>query len=77
MINPEFSNQQSENTEDSGQARETAMALCTMGVGGGFGATPAVALAYAVVAAVLFGLSKSSDLIPVSHPETPLAAPAE
>jgi adenine/guanine/hypoxanthine permease len=48
-----------------------------VGIGGGFGVTPAVALAYAVVAAVFFGLSKSSELFPASHRETPLAAPAE
>ncbi len=49
-----------------------------VGVGGGLGVTPAVALAYAVVAAGFFALGKfglSEDY--VSHPETPLAAPAE
>jgi AGZA family xanthine/uracil permease-like MFS transporter len=47
-----------------------------VGIGGGLGVTPAVALAYAVVAAVLLGLTKS-DTIPVLHSETPVAAPAE
>jgi AGZA family xanthine/uracil permease-like MFS transporter len=47
-----------------------------VGIGGGLGVTPAVALSYAVVAAMLLGLAKS-DSIPVSHSETPLAAPAE
>jgi len=50
----------------------------SVGVGGGLGVTPAVALAYAVVAAGFFALGKfglSEDY--VSHPETPLAAPAE
>src|SRR6201988_2735714 len=47
-----------------------------VGIGGGLGVTPAVALAYAVVAARLLGLAKS-DSIPVSHSETRLAAPAE
>jgi AGZA family xanthine/uracil permease-like MFS transporter len=47
-----------------------------VGIGGGLGVTPAVALAYAVVAAMLLGLAKS-DSIPVSHSETRLAAPAE
>src|SRR5882757_3899980 len=37
-----------------------------VGIGGGFGVTPAVALAYAVVAAMLLGLAKS-DSIAVSH----------
>jgi AGZA family xanthine/uracil permease-like MFS transporter len=47
-----------------------------VGIGGGLGVTPGVALAYAVVAAMLLGLAKS-DSIAVSHSETPLAAPAE
>jgi len=47
-----------------------------VGIGGGLGVTPTVALAYAVVAAMLLGLAKS-DSIAVSHLETPLAAPAE
>jgi adenine/guanine/hypoxanthine permease len=47
-----------------------------VGIGGGLGVTPTVALAYAVVAAMLLGLAKS-DSIAVSHSETPLAAPAE
>jgi AGZA family xanthine/uracil permease-like MFS transporter len=49
-----------------------------VGIGGGLGVTPAVALAYAVVAAGFFALGRlgtSSDSF--SHPEMPLAAPAE
>ncbi len=49
-----------------------------VGIGGGLGVTPGVALAYAVVAAGFFSVEKfgaSTDFI--SHPETPLAAPAE
>jgi len=49
-----------------------------VGIGGGLGVTPGVALAYALVAAVFFALAKTSTAsLPVSHPETPLAAPAE
>ncbi len=49
-----------------------------VGIGGGLGVTPSVALAYALVAAVFFALAKlGSYSLPVSHPETPLAAPAE
>ena len=49
-----------------------------VGIGGGLGVTPAVALAYALVAAVFFALAKlGTSSLPVSHPETPLAAPAE
>ena len=47
-----------------------------VGIGGGLGVTPAVALAYAVVAAMFFGLAKS-ETVSVSHAETPVAAPAE
>jgi AGZA family xanthine/uracil permease-like MFS transporter len=49
-----------------------------VGVGGGLGVTPAVALAYAVIAAGLYGLGKygTSEQY-VSHPDVPLAAPAE
>ena len=49
-----------------------------VGVGGGFGVTPAVALSYAVVAAGLYALGKvgTSEHF-VSHPEMPVAAPAE
>jgi AGZA family xanthine/uracil permease-like MFS transporter len=40
--------------------------------------TPAVALAYAVVAAGLFALSRlETSANYVSHPDMPLAAPAE
>jgi adenine/guanine/hypoxanthine permease len=49
-----------------------------VGVGGGFGVTPAVALAYAVVAAGLFALSRlGSSEHYAAHPDMPLAAPAE
>jgi AGZA family xanthine/uracil permease-like MFS transporter len=49
-----------------------------VGIGGGFGVTPAVALAYAVVAAGLFALGRLGlSEHYVSHPEMPLAAPAE
>jgi AGZA family xanthine/uracil permease-like MFS transporter len=49
-----------------------------VGIGGGFGVTPAVALAYAVVAAGMFALSRVSASEPyVAHPDMPLAAPAE
>jgi AGZA family xanthine/uracil permease-like MFS transporter len=50
-----------------------------VGIGGGLGVTPAVALAYAVVAAGLFALARlgMSEQY-VSHPdEMPMAAPAE
>ncbi|MBR1126355.1 regulator [Bradyrhizobium lablabi] len=46
-----------------------------VGIGGGLGVTPAVALAYAVVAAVFMALAKS-DIVAVPAPET-VAAPAE
>jgi AGZA family xanthine/uracil permease-like MFS transporter len=49
-----------------------------VGIGGGLGVTPGVALAYAVVAAGLFAAERfgtSSDI--VAHREMPLAAPAE
>ncbi len=49
-----------------------------VGVGGGLGVTPGVALAYAVVAAGFLAVEKfgaSTDSI--AHPEMPLAAPAE
>ena len=44
-----------------------------VGIGGGLGVTPAVALAYAVVAAILYGLAKS-ETVPAA---SPVAAPAE
>jgi adenine/guanine/hypoxanthine permease len=47
-----------------------------VGIGGGLGVTPAVALAYAIVAAVFYGLAKS-ETVTASHSETPVAAPAE
>ncbi len=49
-----------------------------VGLGGGLGVTPGVALAYAVVAAGFLAVEKfgaSTDSI--AHPEMPLAAPAE
>jgi AGZA family xanthine/uracil permease-like MFS transporter len=49
-----------------------------VGIGGGFGVTPSVALAYAVVAAGFLAVGRlgiSSDRL--SHPEMSLAAPAE
>jgi len=46
-----------------------------VGIGGGLGVTPAVALAYAIVAALFMGLAKS-DIVVVPAPET-VAAPAE
>ena len=49
-----------------------------VGIGGGLGVTPAVALSYAAVAAGLFALGRlttSADF--VAHPEVPMAAPAE
>jgi len=49
-----------------------------VGIGGGFGVTPGVALAYAVVAAGFFAVEKfGTSTSSVSHPEMPLAAPAE
>src|SRR6202012_3925195 len=49
-----------------------------VGLGGGLGVTPGVALAYAVVAAGFFAVEKfNASAGIVSHPETPLAAPAE
>ncbi|MGY2908586.1 regulator [Bradyrhizobium sp. URHC0002] len=49
-----------------------------VGIGGGLGVTPGVALAYAVMAAGLFALAKTSPAADYSaHPEMPVAAPAE
>jgi AGZA family xanthine/uracil permease-like MFS transporter len=49
-----------------------------VGIGGGLGVTPAVALAYAVVAAGFFAVERlGAGATAVSHPEMPLAAPAE
>ena len=49
-----------------------------VGIGGGLGVTPAVALAYAVVAAGFFAVGKyATSTASISHPEMPLAAPAE
>lgn len=45
-----------------------------VGIGGGFGVTPSVALAYAVVAAFLFALSRNPEVISVPEPD---AVPAE
>ncbi|MGQ0683619.1 regulator [Bradyrhizobium sp.] len=44
-----------------------------VGIGGGLGVTPTVALAYVVVAAILYGLAKSETVLASS----PVAAPAE
>jgi AGZA family xanthine/uracil permease-like MFS transporter len=45
---------------------------------GGLGVTAGIALAYAVVAGGSFALAKiGAATLPVSHPEMPLAAPAE
>jgi AGZA family xanthine/uracil permease-like MFS transporter len=49
-----------------------------VGIGGGFGVTPAVALAYAVVAAAFFAVGKlgvGAHYVP--HPDMPHAVPAE
>jgi AGZA family xanthine/uracil permease-like MFS transporter len=49
-----------------------------VGVGGGLGVTPPVALAYAIVSAGLFVLSRvAAGEQQMSRPEMPLAAPAE
>ena len=49
-----------------------------VGIGGGLGVTPGVALAYAVIAAGLFALAKSAASASYSsHAEVPAAAPAE
>ncbi|MCA6117485.1 regulator [Bradyrhizobium sp. WSM 1738] len=49
-----------------------------VGIGGGLGVTPGVALAYAVMAAGLFALAKTSGSVAYSsHAEVPVAAPAE
>jgi len=49
-----------------------------VGIGGGFGVTPAVALAYAVVAVGFFAVGKfSAGAHYVPHPDMPHAVPAE
>jgi adenine/guanine/hypoxanthine permease len=50
-----------------------------VGIGGGFGVTPAVAFAYAVVAAGLLSLSRlgAGESYVAHHDDMPLAAPAE
>src|SRR6201996_1071832 len=49
-----------------------------VGIGGGLGVTPAVALAYAVVAAGFYALGKYGETAHyVPHADVPLAAPAE
>jgi adenine/guanine/hypoxanthine permease len=49
-----------------------------VGIGGGLGMTPGVALAYVVVAAGLLAVEKLGvSASTLSHPEAPLAAPAE
>jgi adenine/guanine/hypoxanthine permease len=50
----------------------------SVGIGGGLGVTPSVALAYAVVAIGFLGVHRfGASAHFVSHPEMPLAAPAE
>jgi AGZA family xanthine/uracil permease-like MFS transporter len=52
----------------------------SVGIGGGLGVTPGVALAYAVVAVGFFAVERfgaTSTETMSSHPEIPLAAPAE
>jgi adenine/guanine/hypoxanthine permease len=49
-----------------------------VGTGGGMGVTPGVTLAYAVMAVGFLAVEKfGASTEYVSHPETPLAAPAE
>jgi adenine/guanine/hypoxanthine permease len=49
-----------------------------VGIGGGLGVTPSVALAYAVVAAGFYAVGKyGTSGLPVSHPGMPHAVPAE
>src|SRR5471030_3231265 len=49
-----------------------------IGIGGGWGVTPGVTLAYVIVAAGLFAADKFGvDSLSVSHAEPPLAVPAE
>jgi AGZA family xanthine/uracil permease-like MFS transporter len=49
-----------------------------VGVGGGFGVTPGVALAYAVMAGGLYALARTRESVSyTSHSEMPVAAPAE
>jgi AGZA family xanthine/uracil permease-like MFS transporter len=49
-----------------------------VGIGGGLGVTPSVALAYAVVAAGFYAVGKcGTSGLPVSHSEMPHAVPAE
>ncbi len=49
-----------------------------VGIGGGFGVTPSVAFAYAVMAAGLYALGRTSVSVPyTAHMDMPHAAPAE
>jgi AGZA family xanthine/uracil permease-like MFS transporter len=49
-----------------------------VGIGGGFGVTPSVAFAYAVMAAGLYALGRTSVSVPyTAHIDMPHAAPAE
>jgi AGZA family xanthine/uracil permease-like MFS transporter len=48
-----------------------------VGIGGGLGVTPGVALAYVVMAAGLFALAKSGEGVAYSAHAEPVAAPAE
>ena len=49
-----------------------------VGIGGGLGVTPSVAFAYAVIAAGLYGLGRTSVSVPyVAHVDVPHGVPAE
>jgi AGZA family xanthine/uracil permease-like MFS transporter len=49
-----------------------------VGIGSGLGVTPAVALAYAVVAAGFLAVARvGASTESIAHSQTPLAAPAE
>jgi adenine/guanine/hypoxanthine permease len=48
-----------------------------VGIGGGVGVTPSVALAYAVVAALLFAFSRMEAAEPAAMPVQATAVPAE
>jgi adenine/guanine/hypoxanthine permease len=48
-----------------------------VGIGGGVGVTPSVALAYAVVAALLFAFSRAQAVEPAAMPVQATAVPAE
>jgi adenine/guanine/hypoxanthine permease len=48
-----------------------------VGIGGGFGVTPSVALAYAAVAVLLFAFSRRPAAQPAAMPAGATAVPAE